>query len=285
MLSPDQIRFFADNGYLVVDAFFTADECAEFREATRQAILAFLAKAGVPKARFPEEGREFDEGLLALEAVDHDLVAGVYDAIFQTPEFLRIVAKRETANCINQLLDSPAGSPLYAFTNRCRIDPPRDDRRTYGWHQEVFYTIPESDFVQTWAPLIRDTTAANGTIEICPGSHREGIAKQVWSEQPGRAAQIIVDQALVDKYPQQVLEMKVGQMLFFDGRLFHRSGKNTSSQVRYSLVGMYHRVTKPEFFPPRISFLHRVKGQKEYYLEKMSEHGLQIGDSDSISPY
>ena len=32
---------------------------------------------------------------------------------------------------------------LYGHTNRCRIDPPEDERRTYDWHQETFYTIPK----------------------------------------------------------------------------------------------------------------------------------------------
>ena len=142
-----------------------------------------------------------------------------------------------------KLLELPNNSSLYGFTNRVRIDPPRDERRTYGWHQEVFYTLPKSKYLQTWCPIIRNTTISNGTIQICPGSHKEKIVKQEWRDIKGKATQIIIDDKIIKKYRPIDLEMKVGDLMFFNGHLFHRSGQNiTKDQIRFSMVGMWNTV-------------------------------------------
>ena len=41
------------------------------------------------------------------------------------------------------------------------------------------YTIPKSNYIQTWSPLIYPSTTENGTIEICPKSHLEGIPNRI----------------------------------------------------------------------------------------------------------
>jgi ectoine hydroxylase-related dioxygenase (phytanoyl-CoA dioxygenase family) len=67
--------------------------------------------------------------------------------------------------------------------------------------------------------MIRNTTKDNGTIWVAKQSHKEGIAKQNWIEINGRATQIIVDPFIIDKYEEIQLEMEVGDVLFFDGKL------------------------------------------------------------------
>tara|TARA_B110001469_G_C9455206_1_gene229721 strand:- start:225 stop:686 length:462 start_codon:yes stop_codon:yes gene_type:complete len=151
-----------------------------------------------------------------------------------------------------------------------RIDPPSDERRTYGWHQEIFYTIPDTKFLQTWCPMMRDTTIENGTIEIKKGSHKEGIAKQTWNEIEGRAIQIIIDPEITNKYKTIPLEMKVGDVLFFDGHLAHKSGQNsTKDEVRFSLVGMWNDTSYRGFNAPKPNFISRTISAKEYFDQIM----------------
>jgi phytanoyl-CoA hydroxylase len=279
MLTSQQVQAFHRDGYVIIDGFFPDADLRQFREAYRHVIRAALRRAQICGAQIEPtafDEREFDAGMMALEAHDHAYVAEIYDTTAQMTSFLRLITGGDMDVVINQLMSRPTEAPLYGFTNRCRIDLPRDDRRTYGWHQEVFYTIPESRFVQTWAPLIRPTTSANGTIEVCVGSHKEGVARQSWQEPAGRALQIIVDEALVAKYPQVQLPMTPGQLLVFDSHLFHRSGQNSSSEVRYSLVGMYHDVDNPTFHPPGISFHQRNQSARDYFVRTMQERGWPV---------
>lgn len=183
---------------------------------------------------------------------------------FRYLKFLRLITKKDTTNCINQLLKRDFNKPLYTFTCRCRIDPPNNDRRKTKWHQEVFYTIPQSEFLQTWAPLVDDADSHNGTMQVCVGSHKEGIAKQSWDMEVGGANPFTVDENLVKKYKILDVEMKKGQFMIFNSRLFHRSGTNSSNKVRYSLVGMYHNVDNPHFEPPFLTFNYR-KNPKQFY--------------------
>jgi ectoine hydroxylase-related dioxygenase (phytanoyl-CoA dioxygenase family) len=261
-------EYFEDHGFVILKDAVSKDAIANLRCEIAGIIRAFLKKAHLA----PTEGGDavFSEGILSLEAVDHEFVAATYDTIFQTPAFMRLISDQRIEGVCRELLGAPLDHPLYGFTNRCRIDPPQDDRRTYGWHQEIFYTIPRGRFVQTWAPLVFDTTIQSGTIEVADGSHRERIAPQAWNDIPGRATQIIVDDAVVKKYLQFPVEMVLGELLFFSGSLFHRSGRNSSRKVRYSLVGMYHDVMHEPFMTPKLSFSYRGMSPKEYYNEHIT---------------
>jgi len=168
-------------------------------------------------------------------------------------------------NIINSILKKDPDNPLYCYTNRCLIQEPCNDDRTYGWHQEIFYTIPKSSFIQTWAPLVRDTTKENGTIWIAEKSIKEDIALQTWNDVPNRVTQILVNDDIVNKYNQKQIEMKLGSLLIFSGKTIHKSGYNLSNNVRYSLVGMYHDISYPTFETPITKYNYRGLTPKEYF--------------------
>lgn len=268
--TDDMQQFFNQNGYVIITDALAPEDIRDFRSEVKGVISAFIKKAGLPAIN--DDGDQiFTDGIQALEEVDHEYVAAIYDTIFQTPAFFRILGERNIENAIKRLLGIDERQPLYGFTNRCRIDPPSDNRRTYGWHQEVFYTIAQGKYLQTWAPLVFDTKVSNGTIEICPGSHKEGIAKQSWNEVPGRATQILIEDEIIARYSPTPVEMKLGELLIFSGYLAHKSGSNTSNQVRYSLVGMYHDVMHEPFKAPKLAFDYRGQSPRAFYDSVFTE--------------
>lgn len=268
ILSNEQIKFYKNNGYLILDNFFPITELTEFRNALIHIVKLNLEKASkLHQELIPADflGKELDDGIIKLEEIDHQYVANVYDTIFQTPQFLRITAKKEIGQCINQLLSRDIDKPTYIDQSRCRIDPPLDpNKRTCGWHQEVFYYVPKSNFLQTWGPLIYNATKENGTVEVCPGSHNEGIAKQSNIEEDV-LYKFIVDETVIEKYQPISVEMKLGQLLIFDSKLIHKSGRNTSKQVRYSLVGINHNLDNEHFIPPKLIVERKEEKMTEYY--------------------
>lgn len=270
MLDSKQIEFFNNNGYLIIDNYFSMKELDDFTTSFRYLIQFALKKASKshPEVK-PEDfiGEEFDAGIMRLEEIDHAFVADIYDTIYQVPEFLRIVAKPETSQSINQLLNRADDNPLYTFTSRCRIDPPEDERRTIRWHQEVFYSIPKNEFLQTWSPLIRDANPENGSIEFCVGSHKDGIAKQSFQNIKGTANRFVINEEIIQKYEKKQVEMRLGQFMIFSSRLIHRSGKNRSNNVRYSLVGMYHTIDTENFVPPLLNFEFKNISPEQYFHE------------------
>jgi hypothetical protein len=219
---------------------------------------------------YPNNLKDLDYLVLAIFNVNKDLLGEVYDIFSYSLTFIRFLGNKKVENITQELLNINKTSSLYGSANRMRIDPPSDERRTYGWHQEIFYTIPNTKFLQTWCPMMRDTTIENGTIEIKKGSHKEGIAKQSWNEIEGRAIQIIIDPEITNKYKTISLEMKVGDILFFDGHLAHQSGKNlTKDEVRFSLVGMWNDTSHRGFNVPIPNFMSRTISAKEYFHQIM----------------
>ena len=275
MLTEEQKKIFIENGFVILDNFFSETEIVEFTDMVTHLIKINLIKAAKKDPNIiikNFEGVELDEGIIKLEEIDHQYVANIYDTIFQTPEFLRITAKKEITNCINQLSNRKENSPTYIDQSRCRIDSPLDpNKRTCGWHQEVFYYIAKSDFIQTWAPLIHNATKENGAIEICPASHKKGIANQS-SLEGDELYKFIVDENVIKEYEPETVELKVGQLLIFNSRLIHKSGKNTSKQVRYSLVGINHNVDNEYFEPPKLVVSQKEEKMKEYHSQVFDKH-------------
>lgn len=263
-------NFYDENGFVIIKDFYLSEDLKDFKQEVKNIINAYLIKADLNEMDISNDDI-LSNGIFALEAINHEYIASIYDTIFQSPSFLRIISNRNTEKFIKYLLQIDLNHALYGFTNRCRIDPPKDDRRTYGWHQETFYTVPRGSYIQTWAPLIFNTSIDNGTIEVAVGSHKERIANQTWSDSKGKATQILVDSNIVNKYVKSPVEMNVGEMMFFSGFLSHRSGNNVSNNVRYSLVGMFHDVKHKPFFAPKVCFEYRNSSPKEYYDELFSK--------------
>ena len=63
------------------------------------------------------------------------------------------------------------------------------------------------------------------------------------------------------------ININPGDVLLFSGRLAHKSGRNLSKKVRFSLVGMYHDVNSRHFKSAKIKFIFRGKSPKKYFKE------------------
>ena len=247
-----------------IDLFYTVYDLACSTIKRNKIKLNFKLKK-TENLKYKKDLNHLDKVLLSVFKFDKSLIGEIYDTVSYCSTFLRLISDSKIDEYTRQLLDLKKNNTLYSITHRMRIDPPYDERRTYGWHQEVFYTLPKSKFLQTWAPLIRDTKIDNGTIEVCLKSHKEGIAKQTWNEKKGIATQIIVDPTIVKKYEQIPFPMKVGDVMFFNPHLFHRSGHNSSNEVRFSLVGMWNDTTHNYFRAPIPKLKFRGLSPEEYF--------------------
>ena len=141
---------FKANGYVVLRNFIPDNLLRSFSMEAALVLHEYLDKSGF-QLNGPD-GLFHSDAVRALEATHHNNVAAVYDTLFMTPSFNRIAFCPQIESIIHYLTET--ASPLYGFANRCRIDQPKEKGRTYSWHQQVFYSIPESSFVQLWAPLI-----------------------------------------------------------------------------------------------------------------------------------
>ena len=72
-LSDAQLAFYREQGYIVVDDVLPAQDLDAFARSIRRIVRFHIRKAQKIHDSMPEipEGREFSDGMAALDAVDH----------------------------------------------------------------------------------------------------------------------------------------------------------------------------------------------------------------------
>ena len=111
-----------------------------------------------------------------------------------------------------------------------------------AWHQDEFY-IPTRDrsLIGGWIAL-DDATIENGCLWVIPGSHRPGV---IWPTGPHGSDEFDGADAACDFPFNEAsaipVEVKAGDVVFFNGYLLHRSLRNRSRGFRRALVNHYMR--------------------------------------------
>lgn len=267
-LTNEHVCRFERDGFVVFDDIFNAREISAFKTVLGRVIRSSINRVS---ARMPggfpaiASGDEVDQGLIGLANADRGVFDEIYDTIWQMPEFLRLVSKPVIERIANRLMDRDPVAPIYGFINRCRITLPGDEYSQTGWHQEIFQTVPGARFIQIWAPLVHAATPEMGPVTFCAGSHRVPMPKPSWRENANGVSKIIFDKTLADQFEQVSMTLKLGQAVFFDGKLLHGSRPNVSGQVRYSMVGLFHDVEDSNFVPLKWRFNYRDRSPKDYF--------------------
>ena len=132
-----------------------------------------------------------------------------------------------------------------------RIDVPQDTRNTYDWHQDSVYdnfNISSDNGVTLWIPLI-NTTKKNGTVLVKPGSQNEK-GKIRYSKHKGskyKSEQIVIHKKFLKKYKSKSVNVKAYNALAFHHGVFHKSGYNSSKQVRFVVLARYNKMISKDF--------------------------------------
>jgi ectoine hydroxylase-related dioxygenase (phytanoyl-CoA dioxygenase family) len=118
------------------------------------------------------------------------------------------------------------------------------------WHQDGINDDIELDpnrSLAVWLAL-SDATAANGAVEVLPGSHSRGYLPYARQDAGAPAAgrgRALAAQPPHDSGPPITVPVSAGEALAMDVRLLHRSGANTTDQPR---VGLNIRYVAPGAF-------------------------------------
>ncbi|MFI4954737.1 MAG: phytanoyl-CoA dioxygenase family protein [Gammaproteobacteria bacterium] len=274
MLSSSDQKLFQEQGFAVIDDAFAKEDLFNFKVALQQIIRIFIKRAREKYSEFPDivSGSECDQGIIALKYAAPEYLSYVQRAISRTPEYFRLISYPHIPQMLNALLGETE-SPIYFSNNGVLFTQPYSqyDKRSINieldWHNDIFYTIPRSKFLQIWAPLIHDSTEEIGTLMVCPGSHKEGLMEHQVDIDAPYNHRYAVPAALVEKFEKKSIELRLGQILVFDNHLLHRSGRNTSKLVRCSMVGLCHNIANSHFTP--FAFEYKYSGQtpEAYHYE------------------
>lgn len=274
-MSVSDRAYFYDNGYIVINNAFPLEDLFALQASLRNNIRRALDKYGLDLPMVSQRSlkEECDAGLIALRSLNPQYPSEVQGAVSRSPEYFRLCSSPTVMEAMRGLLGLSSGSPLYLTNNGVIFTNPNDsaNKRSsnieIGWHNDTFYTIPKSRFLQIWIPVLNDATDAIGTLQVCPGSHQVVMSKQTIHPEEQYDHRYQIGPEEVSKYNSVSVEVKLGAVLIFDGGLIHRSGINTSEHVRCTIIGMYHDASREDFYPLQIEYRYVSQTPEGYFYE------------------
>jgi phytanoyl-CoA hydroxylase len=185
-------------------------------------------------------GRAFpaidDPSLAAYLAEDRELERTLYDDIRRYPWLAEFSMHEAIAAHVRSFLGPEIGLlEKIPF----RIDIPNVTRELAVWHQDFFYVKGNSSTVTAWIPL-QDTPYERGCLMVMPGSHRLGALPHDGSALGKRHYPTGVFQREI-----RYVEMRRGDVLFFNALMLHSSSVNISDRLRCSVQARFSRMSDP----------------------------------------
>ena len=269
MSSSDQIREkFRENGYFIAKSIISEKKINAVLETIFRIYFKYNPSSKLRDLQEPWNSDLFHEEIIKFRKSDPKRFSLLYDSTQTSVSIMELLTSELIAKYSANLLDTK-NNELCITEGMIRMDAPGDKRNIAGWHQEISYL--RNNGLVIWIPL-SDITPDLGPLQVCPKSHHEGELKVVQNKNlPGDASTVSVDEVgpeYIAKYSIMDVEIKKGDVLFFDTELFHRSGVNTSNRMRFSCQ-VRHAINTAEGFVP----FRQTKTYSKFVLDQViQEH-------------
>lgn len=252
-LSPDQIAFYEENGYLIIKDFLASKAITILKERTQKIVADFHPKAlkifttedqtnhmdryflasGDRVHCFFEEGAISSEGQLKVpkEKAINKIGHAMHDLL---PEFEAIAYSENLYSIAKSLgLEQPSiVQSQYIFKQPeigAKVNPHIDST--------FIYTDPLSCF-GAWIAL-EDATTLNGCLSTIPGSHKLPPEQRFIRNKTNTGTEFIelgVQHTPWDLKKMKTLAVKKGDLILLHGQVVHASGTNRSQDSRHAFV-------------------------------------------------
>lgn len=194
----------------------------------------------------------FHQKMIELRKNDPESFGTIYDSLKTSLTLTQLVSDDTVTDYVSQFLRKKP-SEISMSDPVVRLDPPKDTRNIHGWHQDRSYFPQNRDGhhgLVCWAPLNK-ATIENGAIHVCPRSHEEGLLqlKPEKKKDSSYTTRFVIPDNFVKKYKDVIVELNPGDAVFFDMLMFHRSGENSSNELRFSLQCRFHTATADDYIP------------------------------------
>lgn len=250
-LTPQQVQFFHDEGYLIIPDIFAPADLEPLRQEIHAEInrkARELRDTGVITTLHEEVG--FDRQLSAIyrdskeggDAIVRHLM-GVRGGGYYSPEMFKLLTSAPLLAKISSLLGS---EEIVASAYRIRPKLPNFGRGVVPWHQDSGYLAEHCDehlIITCWVPFV-NATKENGCMEILPRTHRAGVAPH---RTGGNADFLVIKDEDLPDDPRRAITAACprGGAVFMTNRTPHCSTPNYSDHIRWSVDLRYKSAEVP----------------------------------------
>ena len=237
MLTKQQVEQFDRDGYLVVRGLYTPAETALISEWT-ESVASEPETPG--KAMMYFESSRIDQSRI-LSRVEN--FVPFHDG------FSELITRRKMLQAVNDLF----GEPSVLFKDKINFKLAGADG--FKEHQDVQAGWDDYASLHITAMVaIDETNAANGSLEMIPGMHKQGLLGEMWAP---------LTHAHTSHASYVPVHCQPGDAVFFDSYTPHRSQPNKTDKARRVLYITYNKLSEGD---------HRL----QYYADKRKNYPPDI---------
>lgn len=228
-VTDEQVRFFVDQGYLVVEGLVKPAELEALK-----ADLVKMARGGYPC----DSLKPVDPALSDQQVLERLLC--LHQPHYLSPVMRAFIDHAGMAAVLSRIVGAHLAhwdGSVKCMQSMFFVKPP--GKQGQAWHQDEIY-IPTRDrsLCGGWI-AIDDATEANGCLRVIPGSHRSGLLYDQHAHGKPTEFDFAPESIGFDESKEVLVEVPAGSVVFFNGYLLHRSKKNRSTTYRRALVNHY----------------------------------------------
>jgi ectoine hydroxylase-related dioxygenase (phytanoyl-CoA dioxygenase family) len=257
-INSNDLDFYDSNGYVIVKNAILEQYIDDLMEFIASVIKMEAERLGMKDDYTTEQ--LLHSVLGNIKKKNRDSSSWIYQTINNSNIFKKFIYNLELDQIIKKLLHMGDLNHLATVNPALRIDMPFDNDNIRDWHQDSHYFLDNekgSDALVTWICL-GDAYKENGSIFVCPKSHKEGRLNSKHSTgSSGVSEQFVTDNDIVNKYEKIIVEAKKGDVVLFNMDLIHKSGNNISKFIRYTTQLRYSNLGKLDYTPPQTSINYR----------------------------
>ena len=240
------------NGYAILRNIVPPPRIDALLENIYKLYRKYSTDYELDESEDPWKSEIFHKKLIEFRKKDSKLFGAIYDSLKTSLTLTQLVSDDVIVDNVAKFL-CVESSDVSISEPMCRLDVPNDKRNALEWHQERSFFPQNRDGLHSlvcWIPLT-SVTEEMGANHISPESHAGGLIIPAQNEKKSELStrQISVPEEHVKKYEDLVVPVDVGDVVFFNMLLYHRSGVNISDKVRFAVQSRFHTATADDFIP------------------------------------
>ncbi|MDB5776801.1 MAG: hypothetical protein JWP38_2934 [Herbaspirillum sp.] len=260
ILSQEQIRFYKENGYLIVQDIFEAED---LDETLRHFNLSFVQQ--LDRLRLAaDKGLSLDalhQNMAMLLAADVALYLATLRMCSKLYGIYKLMASQRLKDATADLgIDTPLfqTTPVLHLMSKRLVVP--GGYQGFDVHQDWASVQGSLDTITTWIPFM-DIDADLFTMEVLPKSHLHGLLDGVQEEHVYRVAKKFEEGDF------EPIQVNKGGVCLMSNFTVHRSSRKGDDRLRISVSGRYENASEASFIEREYPFTQLKSLRREFITE------------------